>query len=546
MNRMDQEFKFRDLFVYDLANNHQGDVAHGKAIIREMGRLSQAHTVRGMMKFQFRQLESFIHPSHRESSDNKHVPRFLSTRLTNDQFRELYDTVREAGLLAACTPFDEESVDVITDMGFDVLKVASCSARDWPLLEKIAEANLPVIFSTGGLTFTDIDRLVSFFQHRGVSFAIMHCVSIYPTKAEMCELNQIDALCKRYPGVVIGWSTHEDPADSDPVLVAYAKGARMFERHVGIATDTIKLNAYSSTPAQIDTWLTTHAKARALCGSDERPPVPAEEAEAMDSLRRGVYAQRPIAKGTRLTKDDVYFAMPYVEGQLPSGRWREGEIVLNATVAADGPVMAHELILPEPSKHQLIKDVIHEVKALLNEASVPLNSSFEVEFSHHYGMEHFHEFGAVIIGCINRSYCKKIIVQLPGQKHPPHFHKRKEETFQVLSGVLRTNVDGYPRTLHPGETMLIQPGVWHSFWSDTGCVFEEVSTTHYDDDSFYRDKRISRMPRAARKTVVDHWGRFQVGDDANSIAMEAPALVEVEVADGPPTPTVAASGRART
>jgi len=529
---MEQEFDFRDLFVFDLANNHQGDVAHGKAIIREIGRLSRAHGIRGMMKFQFRQLDTFIHPQHRSGSDNKHIPRFLSTRLSHDQFQALYDTVRDEGLLASCTPFDEESVGVIADMGFDVLKVASCSARDWPLLETIAAANLPVIFSTGGLTVPDIDNLVSFFQHRGVSFATMHCVSIYPTPSEMCELNQIDALGKRYPGVVIGWSTHENPSDVAPVLIAYAKGARMFERHVGIATETIKLNAYSSTPEQIDAWLTAHGRARALCGASSRPPVPAQEAEAMDGLRRGVYARRPIAKGSCIDRSDVYFAMPYIDGQLPSGKWRDGQIIADAAVAPDAPLLTHELILPRASKHQHIKDVIHEVKALLNEASVPINSSFEVEFSHHYGMERFREYGAVIIGCINRVYCKKIIVQLPGQKHPAHFHKRKEETFQVLSGVLQASVDGYIRTLHPGETMLIQPGVWHSFWTDTGCVFEEVSTTHYNDDSFYRDKRIGKMPRSARKTIVDHWGRFQIGDsDETPDTVAGPVLVEADDVD---------------
>ena len=80
-----------------------------------------------------------------------------------------------------CTPFDEASVDLIVDMGFDLIKVASCSADDWPLLEKIAGANLPTVFSTGGLLIEDIDNLVSFFTHRGSHFAMMHCVSIYPT-----------------------------------------------------------------------------------------------------------------------------------------------------------------------------------------------------------------------------------------------------------------------------------------------------------------------------------------------------------------------------
>ena len=58
----------------------------------------------------------------------------------------------------------------------------------------------------------------------------------------------------------------------------------------------------------------------------------------------------------------------------------------------------------------------------------------------------------------------------------------------------------------------MQPGVWHSFWTDIGVIFEEVSTTHYNDDSFYEDKAINKMERWERKTVVDNWGRFQLPD----------------------------------
>jgi N-acetylneuraminate synthase len=157
------------------------------------------------------------------------------------------------------------------------------------------------------------------------------------------------------------------------------------------------------------------------------------------------------------------------------------------------------------------------VKALLNEANVRLSSEFEVEYSHHYSMERFREVGAVIINCVNRNYCKKIIVQLPGQTHPSHFHRRKEETFQVLHGILEVELDDRRKTLHPGDTCLVQPGVWHSFWSETGVVFEEISTRHYNDDSFYRDKALNAMPREQRKTVVDNWGRWQVLDKAGGL-----------------------------
>jgi mannose-6-phosphate isomerase-like protein (cupin superfamily) len=60
--------------------------------------------------------------------------------------------------------------------------------------------------------------------------------------------------------------------------------------------------------------------------------------------------------------------------------------------------------------------------------------------------------GVVLINVINRAYAKKVLVQLPGQVHPLHFHKLKEETFLVLWGELITELDGRERVLKPGDT----------------------------------------------------------------------------------------------
>ena len=512
---MADNFDFRDLFVLDLANNHQGSVEHGLNIIENVGKVARDHGVRAGCKFQFRQLDSFIHPTHRKDTDNKHIPRFLSTRLSNDQFNALRQAVSNAGMLTICTAFDEESVDVITDMGFDLLKVASCSAKDWPLLEKVAAAGLPVICSTGGLTIKNIDDVVSFFAHRGVDFAIMHCVSIYPIPNDQFALNQIDVLRERYPHITIGWSTHEDPNDTVPVQLAVAKGARMFERHVGVETDTIKLNAYSSTPEQLDRWMAAYKNGTMLCGPDRERRSSPVELDSIDSLRRGVYARVPIKKGAIIGRDQVYFAMPYIDGQFESGAWNDN-VVAQASVEPDAPVLNAQIDVPNDPDYGEIKTAIHEVKAMLNEARIVLNSEFEVEYSHHYGIQKFREIGAVIINCINRDYCKKIIIQLPGQSHPAHFHKRKEETFQILCGTLDVNIEGRLRSMKPGETCLVQPGVWHNFSTVDGCIFEEISTTHYNDDSFYKDKAINRMERSDRKTVVDHWGRYGLANQASA------------------------------
>lgn len=508
-------FDFSDLFVLDMANNHQGSVEHGINIARAMGEVVNAHGVRAALKFQFRQLDTFIHPDYREGTDNKHIPRFLSTELKPAQFGEILLEVRRQKMLAMCTPFDEASVDIIADMGFDIIKIASCSAGDWPLMEKVASANLPIVVSTGGLDQQALDEVSSFFFHRGANFAMMHCVSIYPTPAAQLELNQIEAMRERYPHCTIGWSTHEEPDNYGAVQVAYAKGAKIFERHVGLTTDEISLNAYSSTPEQVDNWIASYKQAKAMCGGTMRPPVSEDERLSIQSLQRGVFAKKPIKAGTKLTPEMVFFAMPCQDGQVTSGEWKSN-MVAAVDIEASAPINQNSVEKAQTGPEIAIKHAIHKVKALLNQARVPLNSDFEVEFSHHNGMDEFEKVGAVLINCINRSYCKKVLVQLPGQRHPLHFHKEKEETFQVLYGTLEVEIDRHRKTLRPGETCLVQPGVWHEFWTETGCVFEEISTRDIPNDSVYAERRINAMARSERKTVVDHWGRFQLGDGSLS------------------------------
>ncbi len=506
---MNTSFDFKNIFVFDLANNHQGDVNHALRIIREIGAVVRARGVRGVFKFQFRQLNTFVHPAHQQGSPNKHIPRFLATRLTAADFARLTEAVRAEGMITMSTPFDEESVDLIEKLDIEIIKVASCSVLDWPLLEKIARFTRPVIISTGGLTLEHIDDLISFLDHRRVHFALMHCVSIYPTPDRQLELSQIETIRRRHPSKVVGFSTHEVPDELGAVMVAVAKGAEILERHIGIATDQIKLNAYSSTPAQADAWIQAASRARVMLGHAARQPAPAEELDSLNALKRGVFIRDPIKSGGVLRREDVYFAMPFATGQLDSGQWKEG-ITVTADLDKDEPVKLAQVSLPPVSERTVLFQTIHEIKAMFNESRIALNTDFKLEFSHHFGIKEFHKTGATLIECINRGYCKKLIVQLPGQYHPSHYHKKKEESFQVLHGTLEILLEGRRRTLQPGDIQLVPQGCWHEFWTDTGVIFEEVSSTHINNDSFYEDKHINDISREARKTIVTNWGRYQI------------------------------------
>lgn len=499
-------FDFTDLFTFEMANNHQGSVEHGKKIIRAVGDIARRQGIKAAIKFQFRDLDSFVHPKHKKKTTNKHVPRFLSTRLSEKEFAELIKEARKENLVVMATPFDERSVDTTEKLGVDILKVASCSALDFPLLEKIAEAGKPVIVSFGGVSVRDMDRVVTFFDHRYVHFALMHCVSIYPTPTEKLQLGQITLMKRRYPNLIVGFSTHEAPENTENIQMAYAWGARIYEKHIGVKTAKISLNAYSATPEQAEAWVEAWKRARAAEGGGEKV-LDEKEREDLASLMRGVFAKKPLKKGQIIKPTDVYFAFPIEPGQLPSGRFVEG---VKADRAYKKDEAISEAVREETfSKKAAVYSAIHAVKGMLNEAGILVTPEFDVELSHHYGLENFGEYGAVIIDCINREYCKKLIVQLPGQRHPNHHHLKKEEAFHVLAGEVEMEIDGRRKTLRAGDVQVVRRGTKHSFWTETGVIFEEVSTTHFNDDSFYEDPKIRKMPREERKTKLLNWGRHQ-------------------------------------
>jgi N-acetylneuraminate synthase len=493
---------FDDLFIFEMANSHQGSVEHGIDIIKEMGKIARKNNIRAAVKLQYRNLDTFVHPDYKDRTDVNHIPRFMSTRLNYDQFTELVDATREEGMVTMSTPFDEDGIDWCMDQGIDIIKIASCSALDWPLLEKAATTGKPLIISTGGKSLSDIDKLYNYFTHRKCEFAFLHCIAEYPAPLEHLQLDFIDRMSKRYRDVVIGYSGHEAPDDNTVTMLAIAKGAKILERHVGLPTEKITLNAYSMNPAQAGKWVEAALKAKVICTTKKNNDkyISQAEIDSLNSLMRGVYCKKDIKQGEAITIDDVFFAMPCHDKQMNSGEFYDG-VIASRDYSKNEEL--HEARQVTPAK--LARSVVHDAKGMLYEAGIALGNEFEVELSHHYGMQHFRQTGAIIISIINREYCKKLIIVLPGQKHPMHAHKVKEETFQLLYGDLHVVIEGEERDMKPGDMQTVLRGERHSFTSTTGAIFEEVSTTHVRSDSFYEDPRICAMDPMERKTILRKW-----------------------------------------
>jgi N-acetylneuraminate synthase len=245
----------------------------------------------------------------------------------------------------------EASVDLCEELDLPIIKIASSDLNDWPLIERIAKTKKPVIVSTGGASIKDMDDFVTFFRNRNIPISINHCVSIYPSEDSELELNQIDFLRKRYPDLVIGFSSHEYRDWHNSMLIAYAKGARTFERHIDIEADGKPVSPYCSTPENVDTWFKAYNKAKEMCGAPgtaKRNP-PEKEIRYLDALVRGVYARHDLPRGYVMDNDtfdhDFYMAVPLQKGQLSCREIKNGEVLVN-NISADRPVLIDDIDSP--------------------------------------------------------------------------------------------------------------------------------------------------------------------------------------------------------
>ena len=285
-------------------------------------------------------------------------------------------------------------------------------------------------------------------------------------------------------------------------MLAIAAGAEVFEKHVGLPTKSYPLNDYSASPEQVRAWLVSARRARQMLGAAQRYQPSRVERDSLMSLRRGVFAKRHVSAGSVLGSADVEFAFPTSAGQVTANEWSKYTKFTATKNLSPGEAVTNEAVSTFNLREN-VGSIVKRVKTLLDEARVVVPKIADLEISHHYGIEKFDQFGLVIINVVNREYCKKLLVLLPGQSHPEQYHEKKEETFLLLHGDLALTLDDQERKVAIGDVITVGRGVRHRFCTSNGCVIEEISSTHFKDDSYYTDPAIARNTN--RKTVLTYW-----------------------------------------
>lgn len=217
--------------IAEIGHNHQGSLEKARELFRE-AKLAGAHAVK-LQKRDNRGL--YTRAAYERPYDNENS--FGATYGEHREFLEfgrkeyqaLQTYARELGVDFFATAFDIASADFLESLDVPAYKIASGDLKSTPLLKHVASFGKPIIVSTGGALLDDVQRAYDTIMPINPQLAILQCTAGYPAAFEELDLRVIWTYRERFPGAVIGFSSH-DNGISMPVA-AYMLGARLVEKH---------------------------------------------------------------------------------------------------------------------------------------------------------------------------------------------------------------------------------------------------------------------------------------------------------------------------
>jgi len=296
--------------IAEIGHNHQGSLDRARELFRE-AKLAGAHAVK-LQKRHNRGL--YTRAAYDKSYDNENS--FGSTYGEHREFLEfelkeytaLQAYAKELGVDFFATAFDLHSADFLNRLDVPAFKIASGDLKSTPLLKHVARMGKPMIISTGGALIEDVQRAYDAVMPINPQLAILQCTAGYPAAFEELDLRVIATYRERFPGAVIGFSSH-DNGIAMPVA-AYMLGARIVEKHFTLnramkGTD----HAFSLEPVGLRKMVRDLDRTFKAMGNGEKKIYESERAPIV-KMGKSLVVARDLPGGHVLTADDIVMKSP--------------------------------------------------------------------------------------------------------------------------------------------------------------------------------------------------------------------------------------------
>ena len=263
-------------------------------------------------------------------TDESQLEMLKKLELPLSAHEELFSYCKEKGIVFISTPFDEESADMLDELGISIFKIPSGEITDKPLIQHIASKRKPIILSTGMSYLGEVEKAIGWIKEVNESMSkwenektlihssthplihpltLLHCVSNYPAAVEDTNLLAMKTMERAF-GLPVGYSDHTLGIEIS--IASVAMGAKVIEKHFTLDRDMEGPDHKTSLePDELKAMVKAIRNIEKALGDGTKRPMESE-ADMRNIARKSIVSARDIKAGETITVNDILVKRPGV------------------------------------------------------------------------------------------------------------------------------------------------------------------------------------------------------------------------------------------
>lgn len=294
--------------IAEIGVNHDGSLERALDLVR-IAKQCGADAV----KLQIFRADQLMHASsvfaeyqEQQCEQSNPIEMLRQYELGAQAIQTLIEAICATGMLPLATPFSLGDVETIERFKLPAIKIASPDLVNLPLLQRTSKTGASLLVSTGASTLDEVHRSVHWLNSFGGDFALLHCVSSYPTPTEQAHLSWIPQLAQF--GVPVGYSDHTTEIAGGALAVA--AGACIVEKHLTYDRNAAGPDhAASADPRQFAEYVKMIRLAEQMRGRGGKSVLPIER-DVRTVSRQSLVLRRDIAANQSIDESDLIIQRP--------------------------------------------------------------------------------------------------------------------------------------------------------------------------------------------------------------------------------------------
>lgn len=228
--------------------------------------------------------------------------------LDYEKHQELMDYCKTKDILFLSSPFDLESIDLLSNLDIEILKIPSGEINNVPYLRKVGQLRMKVILSTGMATMGEIEFALKILRDGGTTdITVLHCNTEYPTPMEDVNLTAMNTIKNSFK-VEVGYSDHT--LGIEIALAAVSLGAKIIEKHFTLDKNKEGPDHLASIePLELRSMVSAIRNIEKALGDGIKKPSKSE-IKNIKIARKSIIAKDKIEKGEVFTEDNLDIKRP--------------------------------------------------------------------------------------------------------------------------------------------------------------------------------------------------------------------------------------------